>query len=160
MLGALATVDPTLSPSRLAPVSALYAESVGRRTFAMILLTAFAGAAVALGLVGLYGVLAASVTQRRQEIAVRMALGATRGAVVALVLGQALRVTAIGLVIGAVGAGLMTRLLQGLLFQVSPLDPAVFAAGAAVLAVAALVAAFVPARRAASVTPVRAFRGP
>lgn len=155
---ALRRIDPALPPSRLAPVTELYAESVARRRFAMILLAAFAAAAVALGLIGLYGVLAATVAQRRPEIAVRLALGASRGAVVGMVLRQAAGYTALGIGLGAIAAGWLTGLLRGMLFQVSPLDPFSFGFGALFLGVAAIGAALIPARRAAGVAPIQVLR--
>ena len=156
--GVLRRLDPALPPSRLAPVTELYAESVAERRFAMILLAAFAAAAVTLGLIGLYGVLAATVAQRRPEIAVRVALGASRQAVVGLVLRQALGYTVLGIAVGALAAGWLTGLMRGMLFQVSPLDPLAFGLGALFLAVAAIGAALIPARRAAGVAPIQVLR--
>lgn len=158
VVAALAEIDAALPPNRVATLDQLYAESVAPRRFAMVLLGAFAVAAVGLGLIGLYGVLATTVAQRRQEIAVRVALGASRQAVVGMVLRQAFGYTALGIGIGAVAAGLLTRLLGGLLFGVSPLDPVSFGLGAMLLGVAALGASLIPARRAASVAPIRALR--
>ncbi len=160
VLAALRRVDPALPPSRLTPVADLYADSVAGRRFAMVLLVAFAAAAVGLGLVGLYGVLATTVAQRRPEIAIRLALGASRPAVVGMVLRQAVGYTAAGVALGAFAAAGLAGGLRGMLFQVSPLDPLTFGSGAAGLAVAAIGAAWIPARRAAAVAPIQVLRDP
>jgi putative ABC transport system permease protein len=118
----------------------------------------FSIAAVVLALVGLYGVLAYFVVQRRREIGVRLALGATRGDVVRLVLGQATRLIAAGLAIGAVAAAGMTRTIGALLFEVSPTDPLTFVSTGGLLGMVALLACYLPARRAARLDPVVALR--
>jgi putative ABC transport system permease protein len=124
----------------------------------MILLTIFAGVALALAAVGIYGVINYSVTQRTQEIGIRMALGAARGAVLRLVVGQAMALAVAGIAAGAAGAWLLTRLMRNLLFGVEPSDPLTFAAVAVVLAVIALAAAALPALRATKVDPAVALR--
>ena len=108
--------------------------------------------------VGVYGVMAYSVSQRTQEIGVRMALGATAESVFRMVLGQALRLVAVGVVCGLVAAALLTRLLETLLFQTEPLDALTFAVTAMVLAAVATLASYVPARRGTRITPVEALR--
>ncbi len=123
-----------------------------------VLLTAFAVIALLLAGVGVYGVMAYSVSQRTQEIGVRMALGATARSVFRMVLGQALRLVAFGVVAGLVAAGALTRLLETLLFQTEPLDPLTFAATALVLSLVATFASFVPARRGTRITPTEALR--
>jgi ABC-type antimicrobial peptide transport system permease subunit len=115
--------------------------------------------ALLLSAVGIYGVMAYSVSQRRREIGVRVALGAARRDITRMVVGQGLRITAFGLVVGlalALGAG---RMMRSLLLGVSPSDPLTFAAVAALLLLVAVLACLVPARRAAGVDPVRAVRG-
>jgi putative ABC transport system permease protein len=124
----------------------------------MMLLAVFAGSALLLAAVGIYGLIAYSVTQRTQEIGIRMALGARANDVLRMVLGQAAALAAAGIAIGAVGAAILTRFMAGLLYQVKPLDAVTFIAVAAALAGVALIAAFVPGRRAASVDPVVALR--
>jgi predicted permease len=122
------------------------------------LIGAFAALALLLGVVGLYGVIAYSVSQRSREIGVRMALGAQRGAVYRLVLGEAGRLTAAGIgagLAGAIGTGLLMRTL---LFETAAWDPQVLGAVAAILALAALLASYIPARRAASVDPIVVLR--
>ena len=111
-----------------------------------------------LAAVGIYGVIAYSVSQRTQEIGIRMALGAPRAAVMRMVVGQAMTLACIGLAVGAVGAWLLTRLMEKLLFGVTPSDPLTFAAVSALLALVAAVAASVPGLRATRVDPVIALR--
>jgi putative ABC transport system permease protein len=123
-----------------------------------VLLTAFALIALVLAGVGVYGVMAYSVSQRTQEIGVRMALGATAQSVFRLVLGQALKLVGIGVVVGLVIAGMLTQLLKTLLFETQPLDPVTFAATAIVLMLVATLASYVPARRSTLVAPIEALR--
>src|SRR5687768_4324197 len=123
-----------------------------------MLLGAFAGIAAVLTLVGVYGLVAYGVGQRTQEIGVRRALGASARAVLRLVLRQGLILVAIGVVIGVMGALATTRLLQGVLWGVSPTDPRTFALVSLGLAAAALLACYVPARRALSIDPIVALR--
>jgi putative ABC transport system permease protein len=123
-----------------------------------VLVGVFALVALALAAVGVYGVMAYSVRERTQEIGVRMALGASAASVFRLVLGQALRLVSIGVVAGLVAAGLLTRLLERLLFEVEPLDPWTFALTALVLLAVATVASYLPARRGMRMAPVDALR--
>jgi ABC-type antimicrobial peptide transport system permease subunit len=118
----------------------------------------FALLALMLGVIGLYGVVAYSVAQRTREIGVRMALGAERGRVYRLVLGEAVWLTAIGIGLGLACSLGATRLMQGVLFGVAAWDMPTLAAVAAVLAASSLLASFLPARRAASIDPVDALR--
>jgi putative ABC transport system permease protein len=146
-----------------APVQIRTLEDVVGRTIARpraisALVGVFALVALVLAAVGVYGVMAYSVRQRTQEIGVRMALGASAGSVLRLVLGQAFRLVATGVVIGLVAAGLLTRLLKGLLFDVEPLDPWTFGVTALVLLAVATVASYLPARRGTHVAPVDALR--
>jgi ABC-type antimicrobial peptide transport system permease subunit len=126
--------------------------------FAAWLIGGFAGVALVLGVVGLYGVIAYSVSQRTREIGVRMALGAQRSAVYGLVMRQAGWLTVIGLALGLAGAVGVATLIRKMLFGVAAWDALTLAAVAAVLGAAAMAASFVPARRAASVDPVQALR--
>jgi putative ABC transport system permease protein len=123
-----------------------------------VLLTAFALIALVLAGVGVYGVMAYSVAQRTQEIGVRMALGATTQSVFRLLLGQALRLVAAGVVVGLVAAGALTRLLETLLYETEPLDPWTFAITAILLVGVATLASYVPARRGTRIAPVEALR--
>ncbi len=128
------------------------------RRFTLLLLSMFAGLALLLAGVGIYGVMAYSVTQRTQEIGVRMALGAQPGHVLGLVLRQAMALTAAGLAIGVVVAVALTRVMSRLLFGISSSDPATFAGVSLVLLVVALAACYLPARRATKVDPIIALR--
>ena len=132
--------------------------SVAQRRLTMVLLAAFAVLALVLAAVGIYGVIGYSVSQRTQEIGIRMALGAPRGAVMRMVVGQAMTLAAIGLIAGGIGAWLLTRLMQKLLFGVTPSDPLTFAAVSGILALVAAVAASIPGLRATRVDPVIALR--
>jgi putative ABC transport system permease protein len=122
------------------------------------LLAIFASLALILAAVGIYGVVAYAVAQRTQEIGVRMALGAQPGAVVWMVLGRTLLLSAAGVALGACGALAATRILASLLFEITPTDPATYSAVASIILLVALAAAVVPASRAARIDPVVALR--
>jgi len=124
----------------------------------MILLGLFAGLALALSAVGLYGVMAFTVSERQGEIAVRMALGADRGTVLRLVLGQGLLPVAFGMAAGLAAAAALTRLMTGLLYEVNALDPVTYIGVALVLSFVAASACFIPARRATLIDPLAALR--
>ncbi len=134
------------------------AASLANRRFAAYLLAAFAGIAVVLAAVGLYGVMAQSVLQRSREIGVRMAMGAQSGDVLRMVLKQGVRLIAGGLAIGAAAALGLTSLMKSLLFGVRPADPFTFVAVAALLSIVSLAATYLPARRATHVDPVNTLR--
>ncbi|HET7189116.1 MAG TPA: FtsX-like permease family protein, partial [Gemmatimonadaceae bacterium] len=123
-----------------------------------VLLGMFGALALALAVVGLYGVVSYSVSQRAREIGVRMALGAQNGDVLRLVLAQGLRLTLIGLGVGFAGALVVSRVLSSVLYGVSPTDPVAFGAVALALTLVALLASYVPARWATRVDPIRALR--
>jgi ABC-type antimicrobial peptide transport system permease subunit len=122
------------------------------------LLAAFAGIALALAAVGIYGVLAYLVSQRTQEIGVRLAIGADRWQVLGMVLRQGMTLSVVGIAVGLAAAFLLTRLMQSLLYQVQPADPLTFAAVPVILLLVALVASYVPAVRATRVSPLLALR--
>jgi putative ABC transport system permease protein len=132
--------------------------SVAQPRFASQILGVFAVLALVLAAVGLYGLIAYTVTQRTHEIGIRMALGAAPRDVLKLVLGQGLKLALAGAAIGIAGAFALTRLMQGLLFQVSATDPVTFIAVTALLTIVALVASYLPARRAMRVDPMIALR--
>jgi len=124
----------------------------------MMLLGIFAGAALLLAAVGIYGVIAYSVTQRTREIGIRLALGAQRGVVLRMIVWHGTALALAGIALGAAGALLLTRLMSDLLFGVEPFDPLTFCGVAAVLTAAALLASYLPGRRATRVDPVVALR--
>ena len=139
-------------------MKALLARSAANRRFALTLFEAFAIAALVLAAAGIYGVLAGSVVERAREIGVRAALGASRRDIVSLVLGQGLRLTALGVVIGVVAATFATQALATMLFGVSRLDPVTYLGVIALLTVTAGIACAIPAWRAARVDPVATLR--
>jgi ABC-type antimicrobial peptide transport system permease subunit len=153
----VAELEP-MAAADVATLASRVSHSVSQPRFAASLLAAFALLAVALAAIGLYGVLSYNVSQRRRELGVRAALGASRGDLVALVLRQGLAVTGLGLLLGVTGAVALTRLLERLLFGVTPLDAVAFSAGPALLLAVALVACLLPAWRAAAVEPIQALR--
>ena len=132
--------------------------SEGQLRLMMKLLGTFAGAATLLAVIGLYGVISYSVTQRTREIGIRRALGAPRNNILLLVARHALTLALAGVVLGIGGAFLLTRLVQDLLFQVRATDPATFVGISILFVLVALAASYIPARRAASVDPLVAFR--
>jgi putative ABC transport system permease protein len=132
--------------------------SLEEERFYAVLLGAFAALALALAAIGIYGVVAFTVQQRTSEIGIRMALGADAAAVLGLVLRQAMLPVLVGIGLGVAAALGLTRLLRGLLYEMSATDPATFAVVAAALAAVALMAAFVPAKRAAAVDPAISLR--
>jgi predicted permease len=143
---------------RIVTLSERVSDSVAQPRFATVVLAAFAVLALALASVGLYGVLSYGVSQRRRELGVRAALGASRGELLALVVREGLTTSGIGLALGLAAAALLTRLMQGVLFGVTPLDPLSFAAAPLALLVVACAASLLPGRRAASTDPAEALR--
>jgi ABC-type antimicrobial peptide transport system permease subunit len=133
-------------------------DSVSQRLFNMFLISSFSIVALILATVGIYGVIAYSVAQRTQEIGIRMALGAKPRDVLRLVVTQGMMQALIGVGIGLGGAFALTRVMSSLLYEVSPLDPATFAALAILLLLVALMASYIPARRAARINPIGALR--
>ncbi|HEY5550538.1 MAG TPA: ABC transporter permease [Opitutaceae bacterium] len=152
------SIDSDLPLGRIATVDMLIGDVLQGTRFNTVLLALFAGVALALAAVGIYGVVAWQVTQRTKEIGVRVALGAGQGAVIALVLGQAMRVVLIGIVLGLAASFALTRLLRSLLYDTSPFDPWTFAVVGLVLTSVALFACLLPARRATKVDPMVALR--
>jgi putative ABC transport system permease protein len=155
---AIWSIDKDQPISRVAMLRDLIAASASERRFALMLFEAFAMIALVLATVGIYGVLAGSVADRTREIGVRLALGATRGEIVSLIVRQGMTLTALGLAIGLGGAAVATRALVTLLFGVSPLDPVTYAGGVSLLVLASAIACWIPAVRAARVDPAVTLR--
>jgi predicted permease len=150
--------DPTLPIVKLRTMDQVFSDSAARPRFLAELLAIFAGLALALAAIGTYGILSYSVTERTKEIGIHMALGATRGSVLGMILGQGMRLTMVGLVAGLIASFGLTRLLQAQLFNVKPTDPATLTAVAGFIAVIAFVACYVPAQRATRVDPMVTLR--
>ncbi len=155
---AFRAADPQQAVHSFRSMDDLVAASLAPRQFAMRLLSFFGAVALFLSALGLYGVISYSVTQRTREIGIRVALGASHGSVIGQVVAQGLRLGAIGVGLGMIGAVLCGRLLASQLFGVTPFDPFTLAAMAAALLAAAFFASYLPARRAAGVDPVTALR--
>jgi predicted permease len=155
---AVKEIDPREVIYNVQTMEAVLATSLAPRRLSMILLGVFAGLALVLACVGIYGVISYLVGQRTREIGVRIALGAQRGDVLRLVLGQGARMALLGVAIGIAAALVLTRLMSRLLFGVSPTDPLTFTWVAIVLMAVALAACYIPARRAMSVDPIDALR--
>ncbi|MDQ1453688.1 MAG: hypothetical protein QOK38_3554 [Acidobacteriaceae bacterium] len=155
---ALWSIDPELAIFKAIPMDRLADQSLAVRRASSVLVSAFAVLALVLACIGIYGVMAYAVTQRTQEIGVRMALGAQRGDVLRLILGLGLRLTIVGVLIGLAGSFVSARLLGSLLFEVSAANPLAFSLPAALLVAVTVLAAYLPARRAASIDPMRALR--
>jgi predicted permease len=155
---AIHRVDPDQAVSQLRTMDSVLSDSVSSPRFQMILLAVFAALALVLAMIGVYGVVSNSVTQRTQEIGIRMALGARSAHVARMVLREALLLSAIALAIGLAGAFALTRLLQSLLFEVSPTDPATLLTTALAVLSVAILASILPAHRAMTVDPLVALR--
>jgi ABC-type antimicrobial peptide transport system permease subunit len=136
----------------------IVSQAVAEQRFQMMLLTVFAGVAVTLAMIGVFGVLSYSVNQRMNEIGVRIALGASPAHILGMVLKEAGTLVASGAMLGLAGAWALTRLVGHLLFHVEPHDAATYAGSVAVLVVVAMIAAMIPARRGARVDPMVALR--
>ena len=151
-------LDRDLPVFGVRPLTEVVARSLAPRRFAAVIVGAFALLSLGLAAVGLYGVIALTVAQRTQEIGVRLALGAQRRQILALIMGGGLRVTAAGIAVGLAGALAATQTMRGMLFETTPIDAATFGGIVVVLAGVALLASWLPARRAARVDPVAAMR--
>ena len=154
----LRAVDGQIPISRERSMEQVVADSVARQSFNMLLLSIFAGVALVLAAIGIYGLMSYAVQQRTQELGIRMALGADRSNVLRLVIAQGMRLAASGVVLGLALAWALTRLIASLLFGVTAADPMTFGIVAAILAAVALAAAYVPARRATTIDPLIALR--
>jgi predicted permease len=155
---ALHELDPNVPAEDVGTMDHWVTRSMSDRRDPMLVLTIFAALAVTIAAVGVYAVLSFGVSQRTREIGVRMALGAQPREVLSMVLGGGMRLTLIGITLGVIGGAIATRALDKLLFHVQPTDPLTIGAVALLLGIVALVAMYVPARRAARVDPVVALR--
>ena len=154
----LRQIDAGIAVSAVKPLDRFLADSVAARRFSLMLLTIFAGTALVLAATGLYAVIAYLVTQRTREIGLRLALGAQRSDVLSLIIGRGLRLVCAGLAVGVSAAFLTSRVLSALLFHTRASDPLTYAAVALLLAVVAVIATYLPARRAMRVDPIVALR--
>jgi putative ABC transport system permease protein len=152
------SVNPNVPVHSISSMDQIIARSVADRRFALELLGVFAAVALLLAAIGIYGVMSYSASQRLHEIGIRVALGAQRMHILRMAIGEGMQLVAIGLAIGLIGAGALTRFVRAMLFDVSPFDPATFAATSAALAAVAFLACYVPARRATRVDPLVALR--
>jgi putative ABC transport system permease protein len=155
---AIKALDPGISISQAKPMSAFAQTMRAPTRFALVLIGAFAGIAVVLSGVGLYGVLSTTVRQRTAEIGVRMALGAPQRGIFSMVIGQGMRLSAIGIAAGLIASLALTRLMRSMLVGVAPTDPLTLAAVAVLFFSIAAVACWLPARRAAGLDPAIALR--
>jgi predicted permease len=152
------STDPNVPLAEVHTIGYFYTKSMARTSFTLVVLGVAGGMALLLGLVGIYGVIAYSVSQRTREIGIRMALGAQRQALVTMFVKQGLRLTGIGIACGLLGAFAAMRLMSSILFNVSPVDPITYAAMTAGIIAVAWLACYLPSRRAATVDPVDALR--
>jgi putative ABC transport system permease protein len=151
-------IDPALPAFSMTPLATVISDSVAQRRFSMLLLGVFALVALFLAAVGLYGVVAYTVSQRTPEIGLRMAIGAQGGDVLRMVIGGGMKLAILGVVLGTAGALALARLVATMLYEVTPFDPTSYASTAAVLLAVALLACYIPARRAMGVDPIVALR--
>ena len=156
--GEIAAVDRGVPVYQVATMDQLLSASVATQRFNLFLLVLFAALALGLAAVGISGVLAFGVSRRTREIGIRLALGAHPRDVLRLVVGQGMQLVVAGILLGIAGALALTRLMASLLYRVSPTDPATFVVVSVLLALVALIACYVPARRAMRVDPMVALR--
>jgi predicted permease len=154
----VSAVDKDQPLSEIATMEQLFAKAVAPQRFNLMLVGLFAALALTLATVGVYGVIAYSVTQRAQEMGVRLALGASSRDILRLIIGQAMRISLLGVGLGLIAAIGLTRVMTSLLFEVSATDPVVFVGLAILLIGVTLVASYIPARRATKVDPLEALR--
>jgi predicted lysophospholipase L1 biosynthesis ABC-type transport system permease subunit len=152
------SVDANLPLSDVRTQDSLYRKSIARTSFTLVMLAIAASIALLLGVVGLYGVIAYSASQRKREIGIRIALGAQRKTVTTMFVRQGLVLAGFGVACGLVLALVATRLLRSLLFHVSPMDPVTYVFASVALCGAAAFASYIPSRRTATVNPVEALR--
>ncbi|MEO8029106.1 MAG: FtsX-like permease family protein, partial [Bryobacteraceae bacterium] len=152
------SVNPDLPLERVRTLEDLYRQSMARTSFALVMLALAGGMSLLLGVIGIYGVISYSVSQRTREIGIRMALGAEQPALLRMFVGHGLKLVAIGLVAGLVGAYALTKSMSSILYGVNAADPLTYIGVSLVLAAAAALASYIPSRRAMAVDPVEALR--
>jgi ABC-type antimicrobial peptide transport system permease subunit len=152
------SLNPNLPLARIRTLAQIYEESMAQTSFVLVILGVAAAVTLLLGLVGIYGVIAYIVSQRRREVGIRMALGAPGAEVQRMFVSRGLALTGIGLVVGVVASAALMRLLSSLLFGVNPFDPLTYGAVVAGLGLVALVATWLPARHATKIDPMSALR--
>ena len=158
MRQAIAAADPSSPPLQFADMQRIISDRIAPHRLSAQLIAVFAGLALLLAAVGIYGVLSFSVAQRTHEIGLRMALGAERATVLRLIAGEVSRLAGCGIAVGLVGALALTRVMKAMLYGVDASDPVIYAGSAAVLLAIAMAAAVVPALRAAWVDPMVSLR--
>jgi putative ABC transport system permease protein len=158
MRSLIGRVDSNVGIDALLPMERLVASSITRQRFYAVVIGVFAAIAVLLSAVGIYGVLAYAVGQRTREFGVRTALGARSRDVLAMVLTQGLRLTSIGIAIGLAGAIALTRYIEGMLYDITPLDPLTYISVVALFVAVTSIASYLPARRATRIDPMAALR--
>jgi predicted permease len=152
------SVNPDVPMASIRTVEEVYRGSMARSSFTLVMLAIAGGMALLLGIVGIYGVISYSVSQRTREIGIRIALGAQGGGLKAMVVRHGVLLAAVGVALGVIAAAALTRVLSSLLFEVSPVDPATYCAVSAGLLAAAAAASYIPAHRASAVNPIEALR--
>jgi len=155
---AIWSVNPELPLARIRTMEEVFRASMARSSFTLVMLAIAGGMALLLGIVGIYGVISYSVSQRTRELGIRIALGAPLGGVRAMVVRNGLFLTAIGVALGLAAAAALTRLMVSLLFEISPVDPLTYLTVSGGLLGAAAAASYLPAHRASTVNPVEALR--
>jgi len=157
-VAAIHALDPPVVVYDIVTMEQRVFRSLARQRFAMVMLTAFAGFALLLATVGIYGVMSHLVSQQTRDIGIRMALGAEKATILGMIFTQGVGLATVGIIAGFVGASFLTRLMTSLLFGVSPSDLTTLTSVAALLGAVALVASYFPARRATRVDPLVALR--
>jgi putative ABC transport system permease protein len=152
------SVNSSLPLAAVRTMQDIYGQSMARTSFTLVMLAIAGAMALVLGVIGIYGVISYAVSQRRSEMGIRLALGAQQGELRRMFVGHGLALAGIGVAIGLATAVGLTRLMKSLLFGISPLDPLTYAAVPVLLVAAAVLASYLPARRAATVDPVEALR--
>ena len=158
VLDAIRSVDSDQPAFAVKTMSEVVDQSISLRRFNAVVVSLFAGSSLLLAMMGVYGVIAWTVKHQTRAIGVRIALGANRRAILMLVLGKGLRITAVGIVLGVLGSFVLTRFLRRLLFGVTQTDPYTFIAVPTLLMIAAILACLVPALRAIKVDPITALK--